>query len=104
MPATLGSARASFARAGQARTDFASIESDLDFLMRRVNHLPTASDLWRTALLIAFIGGVWGSLGSKKTSGLTFRHAASGRTSHREAYFERYPPEPPESGAAHGAP
>jgi hypothetical protein len=43
--------------AGQARTDLASIESDLEFLMRRVNHLPTASDLWRTALLIALIGG-----------------------------------------------
>jgi hypothetical protein len=51
--------------AGQARTDFASIERDLEFLMRRVNHLPTASDLWRTALLIALIGGVLGPIGLK---------------------------------------
>jgi hypothetical protein len=51
--------------AGQARLDFASIESDLDFLMRRVNHLPTASDLWRAALLIALIGGVLGLIGLK---------------------------------------
>jgi hypothetical protein len=49
--------------AGQARTDFASIESDLEFLMRRVNQLPTASDLWRIAMLTALIGGVLGIMG-----------------------------------------
>jgi hypothetical protein len=48
----------------QARTDFASIKTDLEFLMRRVNQLP-ASDLWRIAMLIAFIGGVLGIIGLK---------------------------------------
>lgn len=31
----------------QARTDFAAIESDLEFLMQRISQLPTAADLWR---------------------------------------------------------
>jgi hypothetical protein len=49
----------------QARTDFVSIETDLEFLMRRGNQLPTASDLWRIAMLIALIGGVLGIIGLK---------------------------------------
>jgi hypothetical protein len=51
--------------AGQARTDFASIETDLEFLMQWVTSLPTASDLWRIAMLIALIGGVLGIVGLK---------------------------------------
>jgi hypothetical protein len=34
-------------QANQARTDFAIIESDLEFLMQRIARLPTAADLWR---------------------------------------------------------
>jgi hypothetical protein len=47
----------------QTRTDFAAIESDLEFLMQRINQLPTASDLWRAVLLIAFVSAVLGIVG-----------------------------------------
>jgi hypothetical protein len=47
----------------QARTDFASILIDLELLMRRVNQLPTASDLWRVATLFALIGGLLSIVG-----------------------------------------
>ena len=48
---------------GQTRTDFANLEAGLEFLMQRVNTLPTASDLWRLASLIGLIGGVLGIVG-----------------------------------------
>ena len=47
----------------QARTDFASILINLEILMRRVNQLPTASDLWCMAMLFALIGGLLGIVG-----------------------------------------
>ena len=49
--------------AEQARTDFAAIESDLEFLMQRIAQLPTAADLWRATLLIAFVAAVLGIVG-----------------------------------------
>lgn len=47
----------------QTRTHFAAIESDLEFLMERISRLPTASDLWRAAVLIGLIGAVLGIVG-----------------------------------------
>jgi hypothetical protein len=58
----------------QARTDFASIETDLEFLMRRVNQLPTASDLWRIAMLMRLSAVCSGSL-VLRTSGPISRRA-----------------------------
>jgi hypothetical protein len=48
---------------GQLRTDIANLEAGQEFLMQRVNALPTASDLWRLASLIGLIGGVVGIVG-----------------------------------------
>jgi hypothetical protein len=53
----------SFAPADQARTDFAIIESGLEFLMQRIAQLPTVADLWRATLLIAFVSAVLGIVG-----------------------------------------
>jgi hypothetical protein len=47
----------------QLRIDIASVESGQEFLMQRVNALPTARDLWRAAMLIGFIGAVLGIVG-----------------------------------------
>jgi hypothetical protein len=47
----------------QLRVDIASVESGQEFLMQRVNALPTARDLWRAAILIGFIGAVLGIVG-----------------------------------------
>jgi fatty-acid desaturase len=47
----------------QTRTDFAAIESDLEFLMQHISQLPTASDLWLATLLIAFVAAVLGIVG-----------------------------------------
>jgi polyferredoxin len=47
----------------QTRTDFANLEAGQEFLMQRVNALPTASDLWRVASLIGLIGSVVGIVG-----------------------------------------
>ena len=47
-------------QADQARTDFANMEITLEFLMQRINALPTAQDLWRAATLIGLIGAVLG--------------------------------------------
>jgi hypothetical protein len=47
----------------QLRVDIASVESGQEFLMHRVNALPSASDLWRAATLIGLIGGVLGIVG-----------------------------------------
>jgi hypothetical protein len=52
----------------QARTDFASILINLEILMRRVNQLPTASDLWCTAVLFALIGGLLSIVGMEAFS------------------------------------
>jgi hypothetical protein len=49
--------------ADQLRTDFAAIESDLEFLIQRINHMPTASDLCRAAVLIALVAAVLGIVG-----------------------------------------
>ena len=37
----------------QLRTDIANLECGQEFLMRRVNSLPTASDLWRERLAVS---------------------------------------------------
>jgi hypothetical protein len=42
-------ARLALRQADQTRTDFAAIESDLEFLMQRISQLPTAADLWRAS-------------------------------------------------------
>ena len=47
----------------QARTDFANIEITLEFLIQRINALPTARDLWRAATLLGLIGAVLGIVG-----------------------------------------
>jgi hypothetical protein len=49
--------------ADQTRTDFANLEAGQEFLMQRINALPTARDLWRVAMLIGFIGAVLGIVG-----------------------------------------
>jgi hypothetical protein len=41
IPDTPEDTRLALREADQARTDFAAIESDLEFLMQRVNRLPT---------------------------------------------------------------
>jgi hypothetical protein len=50
-------------QADQARTDFANIEITLEFLIQRINALPSARDLWRAATLIGLIGAVLGIVG-----------------------------------------
>ena len=47
----------------QLRTDIANVEIGQEFLMQRVNALPTARDLWRAAVLIGLIGAVLGIVG-----------------------------------------
>jgi len=48
----------------QGCIDFADVESDLEFLMQRINRLPTACGLWRATLLIAFVSAVFGIVGA----------------------------------------
>jgi polyferredoxin len=55
--------RLALPEAGQLRTNIANLEAGQEFLMQRVNGLPTASDLWRIATLIGLIGGVVGIVG-----------------------------------------
>jgi hypothetical protein len=43
--------RLALREAGEARTDFAAIESDLEMIMARLARMPTRQDLWRAALL-----------------------------------------------------
>jgi len=52
--------------AGQVRTNFAVIKDDLELVLQQINRLPTASDLWRIAMLIALIGGVLCIVGSHR--------------------------------------
>ena len=40
----------------QLRTDMANLEAGQEFLMQRINALPTTRDLWRAATLIGLIG------------------------------------------------
>ena len=49
-------------QADQARTDFATLESDLQFLMGQVARLPTRGDLAKTALGIIFCSAVFTTL------------------------------------------
>src|SRR5215472_11221097 len=48
---------------------------DLEFLIRRVNRLPDAADLWRAAVLIGLIGAILGIVGIELIWRY-FRHAA----------------------------
>jgi hypothetical protein len=50
-------------QADQARTDFANLELTLEFLIQRINALPTARDLCHAATLIGLIGAVLGIVG-----------------------------------------
>jgi hypothetical protein len=50
-------------QADHARIDFAAIEDDLEFSMQRISRPPTAADLWRGTLLIAFVAAVLGIVG-----------------------------------------
>ena len=47
----------------QLRTDMANLEAGQEFLMQRINALPTTRDLWRAATLIGLIGAVVGIVG-----------------------------------------
>jgi hypothetical protein len=67
--------RLTLRQADKARTDFAIIESDLEFLMQRIAQLPTAADLWRATLLIAFVAAALGIVGPRLSGG-TSQHAA----------------------------
>ena len=58
-----GDIRLALRTADQTCTDFAMIEDGLEFLMQRVDSLPTASDLWRVAVLIAFAAAMLGIVG-----------------------------------------
>jgi hypothetical protein len=49
-------------QADQARTDFAALESDLQFLMGQVARVPTRADLAKTALGIIFCSAVFTTL------------------------------------------
>jgi hypothetical protein len=48
--------------AGQARTDFAALESDLQFIMSQLARQPTRADLTKTALGIIFCSAVFTTL------------------------------------------
>jgi len=60
-------------QADQARTDFANIEITLEFLIQRINALPSARDLWRAATLIGLIGAVLGIVGIEVLAVLCMR-------------------------------
>ena len=49
--------------ADQLRTDIANLECGREFLMQRINQLPTARDLWRAATPIALVAAVLGIVG-----------------------------------------
>jgi hypothetical protein len=49
-------------QADQARTDFAALESDLQFIMGRLARMPTRGDLARSALGIIFCSAVFTTL------------------------------------------
>ena len=46
-------------QADQARTDFAIIENDLEFLMQQIARLPGRRELWRVCLIGALGGSVF---------------------------------------------
>ena len=49
-------------QADQARTDFATLESDLQFIMGQLARMPTRGDLAKTALGIIFCSAVFTTL------------------------------------------
>ena len=49
-------------KADQVRTDFAALESDLEFIMGQLARLPTRGDLAKTALGIIFCSAVFTTL------------------------------------------
>ena len=44
----------------QLRTDIADLECGQEFIMQRINALPSARDLWRAITLIALVAAVLG--------------------------------------------
>jgi hypothetical protein len=56
-------ARLTLRQVDQLRTDMANLECGQEFLMRQINRLPTARDLWRVATLIALVAAVLGIVG-----------------------------------------
>jgi hypothetical protein len=55
--------RLTLRQADQARTDFAAIESNLEFIMSQLAGVPTRRDLTRMALVIMFASAVLGIVG-----------------------------------------
>jgi hypothetical protein len=55
--------RLALRQADQARTDFASIETDLTFMMERIAALPTWRQLSKLALAMLFVGATLGIAG-----------------------------------------
>jgi uncharacterized membrane protein len=53
-------ARLALRTADQLRTDIANLECGQEFLMQRINQVPTARDLWRAATLIALVAALLG--------------------------------------------
>ena len=82
-------------QADQARTDFANIEITLEFLIQRINALPSARDLWRAATLIGLIGAVLGIVGIELLRGILAKFGAIGPVSAELAQkLHRYAPPP----------
>jgi hypothetical protein len=50
-------------QADQARTDFATLEAHLEFLMQQMTRLPTYKQLAKIALLIAFVSAALAIVG-----------------------------------------
>ena len=56
-------ARLGLRTADQLRTENANLECGQQFLIQRINQLPTARDLWRAATPIALVAAVLGIVG-----------------------------------------
>ena len=63
MPGILNKHMLALCQVDQLRTDMANLEAGQEFLMQRINALPTTRDLWRAATLIGLIGAVLGIVG-----------------------------------------
>jgi hypothetical protein len=50
--------RLALREAGQLRTDIDNLECGQQLVMQQITRLPTAADLWRAAMLIAFVAAV----------------------------------------------
>jgi hypothetical protein len=48
--------RLTLRQADQARTDFAAISDDLDFIKMQLSHLPMGNEIWRATMLVKFGG------------------------------------------------